>query len=138
MLLLVGSNDALLEGLAQALARTGQRVRVVLSLTEADEIRRLESPIMVVAERSLLAAGPASQAFLHGALNFGGALVTYRESGETAASPVLAPGLERLVLADLELPLERHRLVALAEHLATRARAVGRSPSVTPPESPAS
>jgi hypothetical protein len=48
------------------------------------------------------------------------ALVTYREAGDTSrALPAL---LARHVLADLVLPLERNRLVALAEHLATRAR----------------
>jgi hypothetical protein len=46
--------------------------------------------------------------------------------------------LARHVLADLVLPLERNRLVALAEHLATRARAVGRPSDVTLPGSSAS
>jgi hypothetical protein len=40
--------------------------------------------------------------------------------------------------ADLVLPLKRNRLVALAEHLATRAKAVGRPADATLPDSPAS
>lgn len=62
-------------------------------------------------------------------------MVTFRESGE---APTAAPGIARHVLADLVLPLERNRLVALAEHLAARARVTGRVPDVTRQEPPAS
>jgi hypothetical protein len=54
----------------------------------------------------------------------GGALLLYRVVG----SPVIAlpPGLQRAVLADLTLPLERNRLVALVTHVRDRARVTGR------------
>jgi hypothetical protein len=62
-------------------------------------------------------------------------LVTYREAGDT--SRALAASLARHILADLVLPLERNRLVALAEHLATRAKVIGRTADAPHPDTPA-
>lgn len=136
MILLVGGNAALLEGLAQALANTGQRVLTAHSLDEAMELQARHPPVLTVAERGLVSDGEPAKSFLHGTLAGGGALVTYREAGDT--SRALPAVLARHVLADLVLPLERIRLVALAEHLATRAKVVGRETDVTLPDSPAS
>jgi uroporphyrinogen-III synthase len=136
MILLAGSNTALLEGLAQTLANTGQRVVVAPSTGEAEELRARLSPILTIAERTLVSEGGPSRAFLRGTLAGGGALVTYREAGDT--SRALPASIARHVLADLVLPLERNRLVALAEHLASRAKATGRPADVTQPDSPAS
>jgi hypothetical protein len=136
MILLAGANNALLEGLAQALAHTGHRVTVAASLDEAQEQRARHELILTVVERGLLSADDAGQQFVRSTVAAGSALVAFREAGDT--SRALPPSTARHVLADLVLPLERHRLVALAEHIATRARAVGRSPDVTLPESPAS
>src|SRR3970282_1431237 len=119
MILLVGGNAALLEGLAQALANTGQRVVASHLLDEALELQAHRPPCLTVAERSLVSESEPAKSFLNGTLAGGGALVTYREAGDTSrALPAL---LARHVLADLVLPLERHRLVALAPPLATRA-----------------
>jgi hypothetical protein len=134
MILLAGSNAALLEGLSQSVASTGTRVLVATTLDEADELRAQHQPILVLVERAFLSGSQAGHPFI-GALT-GLTVVTYRESGD-AALP-LAPGLSRLVLAHLELPLERNRLVALVEHAMKRARTVGRSSPVPRPESPAS
>ena len=137
MILLAGGNTALLEGLAQAFANTGQRVIVAHSLDEARELQARHPPILTVAERGLLSDSESGKSFLNTTLAGGGALVTYREAGDTSRS--LPAVLARHVLADLVLPLERNRLVALADHLVTRARAVGRQPDVTlPPDPPAS
>lgn len=137
MILLAGGNTALLEGLAQALAGTGQRVVVAHSPEEAEELQARQSPILTVAERGLVADTDAARSLLRGTLAGGGALVTFREAGDT--SRTLPAALARHVLADLVLPLERTRLVALAEHLASRARVVGRSPDdVTRPDPSAS
>ena len=136
MILLAGVNTALLEGLAQALANTGQRVVVADSIDEAEELQARQSAILTVAERSMVSDSDPERTFLRGTLAGGGALVTYREAGDT--SRALPAQLARHVLADLVLPLERNRLVALAEHLATRARAVGRPSDVTLPGSSAS
>jgi hypothetical protein len=46
----------------------------------------------------------------------------------------LLPALQRSVLADLTLPLERHRLSALVTSLGDRAQATGRSMRPTPPD----
>ena len=136
MILLVGGNAALLEGLAQALANTGQRVFASHSLDDALELQARHPLVLTVAERSLVSESEPAKSFLNGTIAGGGALVTYREAGDTSrALPAL---LARHVLADLVLPLERNRLVALAEHLATRARAVGREADVNRPDSPAS
>lgn len=136
MILLAGGNTALLEGLAQALANTGQRVVVAHSLDEAVELRAREPAILTVVERGMVAESESSRNFLRDALTGGGAVVTYREAGDTSrALPAL---LARHVLADLVLPLERVRLVALCEHVASRARVVGRPADVTRPDAPAS
>lgn len=136
MILLAGGNVALLEGLAQALNHTGHRVAVAHSVEEAEELRAGHAPLLTVVERDLVASSEAGQALLRSSMAGGTAVVTYRGAGDT--SRALAAGLARHVLADLVLPLERNRLLALAEHLASRARAVGRSSDVTPPEPSAS
>lgn len=136
MILLAGVNTALLEGLAQALSATGQRVVVADSLEEAGELQSRQPAILTVTERNLVSDSDAARSFLRDSLAGGGAIVTYREAGDTSrALPAL---LARHVLADLVLPLERNRLVALAEHLATRARVKGRPSDVTLPDSSAS
>lgn len=129
MIVLVGADAALLEGLAQALSHTGQRVAVATSLDDGEELLSRHAPLLTVVERDLFAT-EAGGAFLRQALGVGSALVAYRGAADT--SRPLSPALARHVLADLVLPLERNRLVALAEHLASRARAVGRNPDVTP------
>lgn len=136
MILLAGQNTALLEGLAQALASTGQRVVVANTLDEAEELQARHPAILTVAERGMVSDADPERSFLRSTLAGGGALVTFREAGDTSrALPALTA---RHVLADLVLPLERNRLVALADHLATRAKAVGRAPGVTLPDSSAS
>jgi hypothetical protein len=54
----------------------------------------------------------------------GGARLLYRAA--TVPLAPLLPALQRSVLADLTLPLERHRLAALVQSLGERARATGR------------
>jgi L-arabinose isomerase len=128
MILLAGGNTALLEGLAQALANTGQKVLVAHSLDEAEQQAR-QTPILTVAERGMVSDADPVRSILRSVMAGGGALVTYREAGDT--SRALPAPVARHVLADLVLPLERTRLLALAEHIATRAKAVGRSTDAT-------
>lgn len=136
MILLAGGNTALLEGLAQALANTGLRVAVAHSLDEAEEQQSRQPAILTVVERGLVSESDAGRSFVRTTMAGGGALVTYREAGDT--SRALPAPVARYVLADLVLPLERTRLVALAEHVVTRARVVGRPAEPTHPEPPAS
>ena len=134
MILLAGGNTALLEGLAQALAVTGQRVVVAHSLEEAEELQGREASILTVVERGLVSESDPGRAFVRTTMAGGGALVTYREAGDT--SRALPAPVARHVLADLVLPLERNRLVSLADAVASRAKVVGRSSESTHRDAP--
>jgi DNA-binding NtrC family response regulator len=129
--MLVGRDMALLEGLAQQLAALGHVPHVARTLTEARELSNGQPPLVLVVDRAL--ASEAGADLLTAPLASGGARLLYR----TASSPLapLLPSLQRAVLADLTLPLERHRLAALVQSVGERARLSGRTPRQTPPES---
>jgi DNA-binding NtrC family response regulator len=128
-ILLVGSDAPLLEGLSQSLAALGHTPHVAATLHEAREFAASAPPLIAVVERALAAVGSAE--LLRIPLSPGGALVLYQSAGSQPVT--LAPALQRTVLADLPLPLERNRLAALAQHVEERARATGRSASQEPP-----
>jgi DNA-binding NtrC family response regulator len=129
--MLVGGDVALLEGLAQSLATLGHTTRVARTLAEARELSRAAPPLVLVVDRTV--ASDAGGELLTTPVASGGARLLYR----TASSPLapLLPALQRAVLADLTLPLERHRLAALVQSVGERARATGRTSHHTPPES---
>ena len=129
--MLVGGDAALLEGLAQSLATQGHAPRVARTLAEARELSTASPPLVLVVDRALASAAGAE--LLSTPLASGGARLLYR----TASAPLapLLPALQRAVLADLTLPLERHRLAALVQSVGERARLSGRTPRQTPPES---
>ena len=129
--LLVGGDVALLEGLSQSLATLGHTPRVARDFSEARQVAASHPPLVLVVDRALASAGGAE--LLGTPLAAGGARILYR----LAATPMtpLLPALQRAVLADLTLPLERHRLAALVQSVAERARLAGRTPKHTPPES---
>ena len=129
-LLLVGSDGALLEGLSQSLGALGYATMATQELREARELASTRAPLIAVVEAS--AAAMSSADALGIALAPGGALVLYSVTGKGAA-PVLPPTLQRAVLANITLPLERQRLVALVQHVAERVRMTGRRRD-TPPE----
>ena len=130
--LLIGGDIALLEGLAQAFAAQGYAPRVAATLHEAREAATDTSvpPLLAVVERGL-ATGTGAD-LLAIPLMPGGAFMLYRVRVEDDL-PV-PPAVQRAVLADLTLPLERNRLLALAQHVSDRAIATGRSGRRTPPE----
>lgn len=128
--LLVGTEPALLEGLAQSFAAQGYAPRVVESLAEAREVAATQPPLLVLVEQALAAESGADAAAVP--LAPGGALLVYRTTADERTVVPLA--LQRLVLAELTLPLERNRLFALAQHVLDRVIATGRSRRVTPPE----
>ena len=128
-ILLVGSDAPLLEGLSQSLAALGHTPHVAATLHEAREFAATKAPLIAVVERSL-AAGDSGDV-LRIPLAPGGALVLYQSAGSQPIT--LAPALQRTVLADLTLPLERNRLAALAQHVEERARATGRHLRPEPP-----
>ena len=128
-ILLVGTDFPLLEGLAQTLAAVGHNTRLASSLAEAMEVAAAEPPLVAVIDRSLIL--PRSDP-LRIPLARGGTIVVYSPDGATAGPLPIA--LQRAALADLRLPLERHRLVALLQHVESRARTTGRDRGQTPPE----
>ena len=128
--LLVGDDVALLEGLAQSLAAQGHDPVVASSLAEARDLALSDPPLVLVVNRSI--ASNAGADLLAIPLAAGGARLLYR--GATVPLAPLLPALQRSVLADLTLPLERHRLAALVQSLGERARATGRTMRHTPPD----
>jgi DNA-binding NtrC family response regulator len=128
--LLVGEDAALLEGLAQSFAALGYVPRVVVSLHEAREGALADPPLLAVVDGHLAAESSADALAVQ--LAPGGALVLYHSSADER--PLIPPTLQRAVMADLALPLERNRLIALAQRVSERVRATGRSRRQTPPE----
>ena len=128
--LLVGEDSALLEGLAQSFAATGYAPKVVQTLHDARDTSAHGPPLLAVVERTLASQSGADALAIR--LAPGGAMVLFRGSSEES-TPV-SPTLQRAVLADLTLPLERNRLMALAQHVRERVQATGRAHRRTPPE----
>jgi hypothetical protein len=150
-IVLIGTDEALLEGLAQTLGAAGHRAERTTSLAEATRRAAEEPPLVVVAERKLAVAGGARGAadLRRVQLAPGGAVVLFRSVGDdgrdasseqdgsgsdatgaaaeaAARQAALPPALQRTTLAELALPLERHRLVALVQRVEERARRAGR------------
>jgi len=121
-ILLVGTDHSLLEGLAQSLSAQGHGARVATTFGEARELVAVRSPLIAVVEREMAASAVSEVLGL--SLAPGGAVVLYR-SGATQAAPI-PHVLQRHVLAELSLPLERNRLAALVQHVRERAMAAGR------------
>jgi hypothetical protein len=120
--LLVGTELPLLEGLSQSLASAGFTPLVAQSLNEGRELAVQEPPLVAVVSRMLAASASADTLSIP--LAPGGALLLYRSVG--SALVTLSPTVQRVVLADLTLPLERNRLMALVQYVGGRARATGR------------
>jgi DNA-binding NtrC family response regulator len=127
-ILLIGEDDALLEGLAQMLGGAGHTTCIARTVAEGLELAAARPPMVSVVERQMALDEPE---IFRAPLERGGALLLYRSG--SAAQDTLPPPLHRLVLAELTLPLERHRLFALIQHVCERARTTGRR-EPTPPE----
>ena len=121
-ILLVGSDEPLLEGLAQALGALGHAPHACITISEARELAIMYPPLVAVIERAMAVKTGADSLGI--TLASGGAMVLYRASGERGDP--LPYALQRQVLADLTLPLERHRLSALVQHVQDRAAATGK------------
>jgi DNA-binding NtrC family response regulator len=127
-ILLIGEDDALLEGLTQVLAGAGHTTRIGRTVTDGLELAAARPPMVTVVERRLALDEPE---IFRAPLARGGALLLYRS--DSSAEGALPPAFQRLVLAELTLPLERHRLFALIQYVSDRARITGRK-DPTPPE----
>ena len=128
MILLVGGDAALLEGVVQTLAARGYATAVSSTLQDAADSCGGTQPLVAVIDRDLAAEAPGL--VLGIPLVRGGALVVFHQKVEQQA--MLAPALQRALLADLALPLERNRLLALVQHVEERVRATGRRSHDTP------
>ena len=126
--LVIGSDESVLEGIAQALAAAGHRSHVARSLAEAAAVLTEIQPLVTVVERTC-AADPE---FLRLRLPSGCAVVLYRY--DESPTPALPTAVQRLTLADLILPWERQRLITVVQRLTERAVATGRTRRDTPPE----
>lgn len=124
-ILLIGSELPLLEGLAQSLASLGFEPTVAQTIPEGREIAVQHPPLVAVVSRGLAAASSAETLSIP--LAPGGALLLYRAVGSPLVT--FSASVQRAVLADLALPLERNRLVALVQHVDQRARVTGRASS---------
>jgi DNA-binding NtrC family response regulator len=126
--LVIGSDEGVLEGIAQVLASSGHRAHVVRSVAEAVAVMSEIRPLVALVERSM-AADPEFQSLR---LPPGAALLLYRHDQQ--ATPALPTAVQRLTIADLVLPWERQRLVTIVQRLTERAVASGRTRRDTPPE----
>jgi hypothetical protein len=121
-ILLIGTELPLLEGLSQTFAALGYSPAVVTSLAEAREIALQNPPLVAVVSRALASASAADTLSIPVAP--GGALVLYRAVGGPLVT--FSANVQRAVMADLTLPLERNRLIALVQHVGQRAIVTGR------------
>jgi hypothetical protein len=130
---LIGAEDALLEGIAQTLGAAGHQPRVFHGVVDAHARARGEVPLVAVVDRALAVSDPAA---LRLPLAVGGATLLYRSGAEPVPDSALSLAVQRLVMAELTLPLERHRLLALIQRVEERARVTGRGArgTDTPPE----
>ena len=123
-ILIVGPDLALLEGISQTLAGAGHQVVIAQNVSEAQNLLRGVRPLVALVDRNIAKTDPAAYALR---LICGGALVTFRGTDESAEHfPFRLP---RAAMAELQLPLERQRLLALVRFVEDRARASGRTPA---------
>ena len=123
LILVIGSDPALLEGVSQALGGAGHQVTVAHDASEAMENLNGLRPLVAIVNRDHLFNGLTGSAI---PLAKGGALVTYRTSDDEPRSAAFPA--RRAPLAELHLPLERQRLLALVKVVEVRAKTCGRTP----------
>ena len=120
--ILIGTDVALLEGLAQTLIGFGHEVSFASTVSEAAGSVSADLPALAVVSSEALEDGGIATTL---PLTPGGALIVYGKS--PADRPFLPTKLQRATLAHLVLPLERHRLLALVQSFDSRSRTTGRS-----------
>ena len=131
-ILLIGSELPLLEGLAQTFASMGFKPMVAASLHEGRDLATAQAPLVAIVSREIASQAPAETLGIPVAR--GGALVLYRSTGTPLVT--FPASVQRAVMADLALPLERNRRVALVQHVDQRAKVTGRSGADDPAQAP--
>jgi DNA-binding NtrC family response regulator len=119
-LLLVGTDGALIEGIAQILTAGDHQLHFAPSLAEALDAVGNARPLVVLVERSAI---DEIRMTLRVPLAQGGAFVVFH--GDDTIPAPLPHRVQRATLAELELPLERQRLLALIRYVESRAQTVG-------------
>lgn len=112
---------ALIEGVTQTLAAAGHKVTVAGDISGAVSALGDCRPLIAIVDRAELFRDGTTFRI---PLAQGGALVAFH-CDESERIPLPFP-VQRAMLASLELPLERQRLVALVGNVEARARAAGR------------
>ncbi len=120
--------------MAQGLAAADIATAGVVEPDDALGSARARPPIAVLMAGGTAAAMPA---LLSLPLAPGGAVLLWHPF-DAAADALATVPIHRLVLADLALPLERHRLVSLVRHLIARSRDAGHIANERPLDSSAS
>ena len=121
LILVVGPDEALLEGVSQTLVGAGYQVLVARDVSEAMDAVRSERPLLAVVHRDELVRNGGG---FRVPLARGGALLSFQT--DDTEEEQLPFALKRAVLAELRLPLERHRLLALVRRVESRIQATGR------------
>ena len=121
LLLVVGTDTPLIEGTSQTLTAAGHQLLFSSTLVESLEAVGDARPIVVLVERSAI---DEIRMTLRVPLAEGGAFLVFH--GEDAAVTPMPARVQRATLAELELPLESKRLLALVRYVESRAQIVGR------------
>lgn len=130
--LIVGGDPAVQEGVLQSVRASGLGAEGCADLPCAREAISDGPPVALVVHESLAGAIAELERRAHAP---GGAVIVFHDSSEE--QPRSTQSFSRSVIAELVLPLERARLVALLTHIVVRARATGRDrrgpePPLTP------
>ena len=119
-ILVVGPDAALLEGVAQTLVGAGHQAVIARDIPEALETLRGSHPLLALVDCEEL---QARGAMLQAIVAQGGAVLAFHCDDDDSRLPFR---IKRTTLAELKLPLERQRLLALVKFVESRARAAGR------------
>jgi DNA-binding NtrC family response regulator len=120
-ILIAGPDVALLEGLSQTLIGAGHTVVSGRNVHDALEHLHGARPLVAVVDRDELVQTGIG---LRVSLSDGGALIAFHSDERDLER--LPFEIKRATLAELQLPLERQRLLALVRSVESRARAAGR------------
>jgi DNA-binding NtrC family response regulator len=119
-ILVIGPDPALLEGVAQTLTGAGHQAVIARDIPEALETLRGSHPLLALVDcNELQSRGSMLQAIVA----HGGAVLAFHCDEDDSRLPY---PVKRTTLAELKLPLERQRLLALVKYVENRARAAGR------------
>jgi hypothetical protein len=119
-LLIVGTDSALIEGIAQTLTARGHQLFFAPTLADALDAVGAARPLVVLVERSSI---DEIRMTLRVPLAPRGAFLVFH--AESTANAPLPHRVQRATLAELELPLETQRLLALVRYVENRAHTLG-------------